>query len=71
MPADPRHLTFLSKALESTHGICVTSNNPSLLRTKLYTARKDYPAFKNLSFIIPTNGNELWILNPDGVINDL
>jgi len=54
---------LLYEALGSTLGIRVETENPDLLRQRLYTERRKNPEFAVLSLhISPLNpGNEVWI----------
>lgn len=55
---------LLAEALRSERGIAVTTSDASRLRQRLYKARKEDPAFANLSFNTSPNypETELWIM---------
>jgi hypothetical protein len=59
-------IEFLYKALETPLGIVVETNNPELLRQKLYALRKEAmnPEFDQLVFKPSTSKpeSELWII---------
>lgn len=61
---DPQYATLLFEAVNSQHGIRVTTNNVETLRHKLYAARKTSHSFDQLSFVpCPDNPTgELWII---------
>lgn len=65
---DLTHLLF--RANEAEIGICVITNNPQLLRNKLYAERKRL-ALTNLTFIQPPVDSEsrLWIIKKDAKQN--
>lgn len=65
MTPDLAHL--LLRASESELGISVTTNNPQLLRNRLYAERKKYPEFGGLSFIQPPINPEstIWIIKKE------
>ena len=61
---------LMMEAEEAPLGIAVTTNEPQLLRNKLYALRREMPGcFTNLSFVIPPIPGELWLVkreNADG-----
>jgi len=60
------YVEFLFRALDAKVGIVVSTNNPDLLRTKLYAARRQAmnPIFEELSILISRTSpsNEIWIV---------
>ena len=59
---------LLYEALATDLGLAVSTNNPELLRQRLYTERRKDAALEVLSIhISPLNpGGELWIVNKKG-----
>jgi hypothetical protein len=57
---------LLYRASESPIGLAVRTNNPQLLRNKLYALRKQL-GLTNLTFIQPPVGSDtcLWIIKKD------
>lgn len=69
MPSpDLTHLLFLAN--EAEIGIAVITNNPQLLRNKLYAERKRC-GLTNLTFIQPPTDSEsrLWIIHKEAKAN--
>lgn len=61
--------SLLLAALNSPHGIEVTTSDPELLRQKLYAVRRKRPGEFPVSFVIPpvNSASTLWIVRkPDG-----
>jgi hypothetical protein len=59
---------LLYEALGEPAGLAVETNNPELLRQRLYTERRKDAALENLSIhISPSNpSGEVWIVNKKG-----
>lgn len=56
-----RHLLY--RALRSEHGIKIKTDNPALLRAKLYAERREDPSLMRLRlFISPKDPNEVWLV---------
>ena len=52
--------------METPLGIIVKTDNVTLLRQKLYAARKSDPVFAPISLVpSPVNPDELWIVNKE------
>jgi len=66
MPSKPNHqyANLLFEAMNSQHGIRVTTNDVPNLRQRLYVERKKSASFEQLSFVpCPDNPTgELWII---------
>lgn len=65
--------SLLFSAVSAPFGVSVPTSNPTLLRSKLYAARKrDLASFADLSIILsPTNPSaELWIIKRKETPND-
>ncbi len=62
---------LLLRASEAERGIKVRTNNPQLLRSKLYAERKNHPDLRNLTFIQPPIDPEsyLWIIKKEARAN--
>ena len=65
---EPDLAFLLQRASESPFGIAVRTNNPQLLRNKLYAERKKHGLFQHLTFKQPPKNpeGELWIVNREG-----
>ncbi len=63
-------LSYLYQALESTYGIVLTTDNPRILRARLYRARASAqdPDLARLQFrpSPDTPETELWIIKGEG-----
>jgi hypothetical protein len=66
-------IDYLYEALGTEKGLIVHSDNPLLLRTRLYVERRKDPALDALSFVLsPTHPDtELWIVRRLGPEVDL
>lgn len=66
-PTSPDLAHLLLRASESEIGLKVFTNNPQLLRNKLYAERRKVPEFSNLTFIQPPEGADtrLWIIKKE------
>ena len=56
-------ISWLEQAMECEHGLelqFATADEAKLFRAKLYTARKDIPAYESMAFV--QRSNCLWIL---------
>jgi hypothetical protein len=54
------------KALSSSYGIIVESDNRELLRQKLYAIRRTSPLYDNIALVFhPTQSNQLLIIRKD------
>ena len=53
---------LLHQALEAEIGVKVSTDNPKLLRQRLYAVRKANFIFTDLAFVIPATPNEVWIM---------
>lgn len=62
---DAQLIEYLYKALNSEHGVVISTDNPDLLRQKLYAARKTDPDLAAISISTSrTNpSEELWLVN--------
>lgn len=57
---------LMMEAEETPLGIAITTNEPQLLRNKLYALRRESPGcFTSLSFVIPPVPGELWIVKKE------
>ncbi len=67
----PDFAFLLLRASEAERGVKVRTNNPQLLRNKLYAERKNHPDFHNLTFIQPPHDPEsyLWIIKKEARSN--
>lgn len=57
-------INYLYDALASEFGIIIKSNDPLMLRARLYPLRKSDPQFLELSFVLSPDAPEsdLWIV---------
>lgn len=62
---------LLLRASEAEYGVKVRTNNPKLLRNKLYAERKNHPDLPPLTFIQPPTDpdNYLWIIKKEARAN--
>ena len=60
---------LLLQALDTEHGIVVSTPEPLRLRQKLYAAKKEDPIFICLSFVLSPTApeTELWIVKRDEI----
>lgn len=64
---EPDYYGLLATADESPSGIAVSTNNPKLVRNKLYAIRRETGLYLNISFVIPPEPDTLWLVKKDGV----
>lgn len=59
---------FLYEALEEPIGLIIRSDEPTLLRQKLYAERKKDPRLRALRIVAsPSDERELWIIKKRGI----
>lgn len=60
-------ITFLYDAAASPFGLSLTTDDPERLRQRLYGLKKQDPSLSDLSLVIPSEPDRLWIVkrNPD------
>lgn len=64
---DTELLTLLLRAAESEFGIAVTTDNPTLLRNRLYKLKKTQPSLSKLAIVSPPIDSDrtLWLVRKD------
>lgn len=63
-------LEILYSALHSEFGVVVETNNVEGLRQRLYPLRKEHEELHCLSFVVPPEPNQLWVVKRQKAAND-
>lgn len=58
-------LSLWHRAASASLGIRIKTDDPALLRQQLYAARGQDGGFQDLSIILPSTPNQLWIVHKD------
>lgn len=56
-------LDLWERALNSEHGIAITTDNRGLLRQHLYAARRGDLKYEDIVMVIPEKDDEIWLVH--------
>lgn len=64
---DTELLTMMLRAMESEYGIAIRTDNPTLLRNRLYKLKKTQPSLSELALVSPPVNSDttLWLVRKD------